>query len=104
MDYSAESASLTTAGPPVLVGKFPHAQVANFQLSPSGDVLVFSAEVYSDRNLSTVKEQDDKWNNRGSSALVYYETYVRHWDSYRLPKSHSLLASAYGKVMTESGH
>ena len=32
--------------------------------------------------MSTVKAQDDGWDDRGNSAYVYDTTYVRHWDTW----------------------
>ena len=55
--------------------------------------LVFSAQVYPDGNLSSVPAQDESWENRGNSALVYDETYVRHWDEWRGPKSSQLFST-----------
>ena len=77
---------------PYVAGEFPDVDVSNFVPSPDGQWLVFSADVYADRDLATVKEQDDAWKNRGYSALVYEETYVRHWDTYRTPKQASLFS------------
>ena len=37
-----------------------------------------------------MKEQDDVWENRGTSALVYDTTYERHWDTWVGPKKLSL--------------
>ncbi|CAE6421504.1 unnamed protein product [Rhizoctonia solani] len=76
---------------PVRVGEFPDAQLSNFKYSKSG-ALVFSAYVYEDRNLSSVREQDEKWRNRGNTALVYDENFVRHWDEYRGPKRQALFS------------
>ncbi|CCO34750.1 hypothetical protein BN14_08857 [Rhizoctonia solani AG-1 IB] len=83
----------TTVTPksPVRVGTFPDAHLSNFKYSKSG-ALVFSAYVYEDRNLSSVREQDEKWRNRGNTALVYDENFVRHWDEYRGPKRQALFS------------
>lgn len=88
VDYSAE----LSVAEPYVVGNFPDADVANFKLSPDGSWLVFSADVYADYDLATVKEQDQQWKDRGTSALVYEETFVRHWDTFRLPKRPSLFS------------
>jgi len=90
VDYSTES--LSAPHPPVLVGSFPEASVSNFVYSSSSNLLVFSADVYPDGDLHTVKEHDEAWENRGSSALVYEDTYVRHWDTYKLPKDSALFS------------
>ncbi|KAH7096442.1 alpha/beta-hydrolase [Auriculariales sp. MPI-PUGE-AT-0066] len=44
------------------------------------------------RELHTVKLQDQEWNNRGYSALVYEETFARHWDTWATPKKPSLFS------------
>ncbi|KDN41730.1 hypothetical protein RSAG8_07261, partial [Rhizoctonia solani AG-8 WAC10335] len=65
--------------------------LSNFKYSKSG-ALVFSAYVHEDRNLSSVREQDERWRNRGNTALVYDENFVRHWDEYRGPKRQALFS------------
>lgn len=77
---------------PYVVGTFPDVDVGNFKTSPDGRWLVFSADVYADKDLSTVKQQDQAWKDRGSSALVYEEMFVRHWDTFTLPKKASLFS------------
>ncbi|KAE9387289.1 hypothetical protein BT96DRAFT_927683 [Gymnopus androsaceus JB14] len=52
-----------------LLGSFPTSSATNFRYSTDG-FLVFSDSVYADGNLTTVKEQDEAWENRGTSALV----------------------------------
>lgn len=78
--------------PPILVGTFPATSAANFRYSLSSGQLVFSSYVYPDGNLSAVKEHDEAWENRGTSALVYDATYVRHWDTWVGPKKSSLFS------------
>ncbi|CAE6412251.1 unnamed protein product [Rhizoctonia solani] len=90
VEYTTET-TVVTPKSPVHVGAFPHAQLSNFKYSKSG-ALVFSAYVYDDRNLSSVREQDEKWRNRGNTALVYDENFVRHWDEYRGPKHQALFS------------
>lgn len=66
-------------GPPVLIANFPTSTATNFKYASESGRLVFSDSVYPDGNLTTVKEQDEAWENRGTSALVYdsgYERYV----------------------------
>lgn len=81
VEYTTET-TVVTPKSPVHVGTFPDAHLSNFKYSKSG-ALVFSAYVYEDRNLSSVREQDEKWENRGNTALVYDENFVRHWDEVR---------------------
>ncbi|KAJ6559073.1 Alpha/Beta hydrolase protein [Mycena vulgaris] len=78
--------------PPALIGSFPTTTATNFQYSLSSGVLVFSDYVYADGNLSSVKEQDEAWENRGTTALVYDETFERHWDTWSGPKTTSLFS------------
>lgn len=102
LDYNAtafasgSSSFVRVPRSPYLVGSFPiGTSPTNFKFTGSKKVhtspnekddlqhiLVFSANVYSDYDLNTVKEQDEKWENRGNSALVYDELFVRHWDEY----------------------
>ncbi|KAH8113489.1 alpha/beta-hydrolase [Phellopilus nigrolimitatus] len=87
------SSQLSTPGRPALVGTFPAgAAPANFKYARGAARLVFSAYVYPDGDLSTVKAQNEAYENRGNSALVYDEMYERHWDTWTGPKR-SLLFS-----------
>lgn len=83
---------LATPEPPVLIGSFPTSTSDNFRYISESGVLVFSDSVYEDGELKAVKEGDNAWENRGTTALVYDETYVRHWDTYRGPKHWSLFS------------
>jgi hypothetical protein len=55
---------------------------------------VFSAEVYDDFDLFSVDERDKAHARRGNSALVYDSTFVRHWDTWRGPKTSALFVVA----------
>ena len=57
---------------------------------PDAKALVFSAYVYEDYDLSTVKDQDAAWEKRGHTGLVYDDTYVRHWDVWQGTKKSGL--------------
>jgi hypothetical protein len=110
--------STLTPQPPTLIGTFPAPSAANFRYSQSSGHLVFSSYVYPDGNLSAVREQDEAWENRGTSALVYDSTYVRHWDTWVGPKASSLfsvqltrdadhkwtLGSEYINLLKDTGH
>ncbi|KAJ3715402.1 Alpha/Beta hydrolase protein [Lentinula raphanica] len=85
------SAGILNSKPPVLLGSFPTTSASNFRYSTAG-YLVFSDSVYPDGNLTTVKEQDEAWENRGNTALVYDRTYERHWDHWVGPKTQSLFS------------
>lgn len=93
-----ETQSLTAPESPVLIGSFPvGTTISNFRYSLTASRLVFSAYVYSDLNLTAVKEQDDAWENRGNTAYVYDSTFVRHWDTWRGPKRSSLFSVQLAK-------
>ena len=77
---------------PVLVGAIPSDSAANFRYNVDTRTLVFSAYVYPDGNLSTVKEKDKQWEGRGNSAYVYDTTYVRHWDVWQGNKGPQLFS------------
>ena len=96
VEFETESgggaAKIATPDPPVLIGSFPTSTSDNFRYVPESGVLVFSDYVYEDGELKGVKEGDEAWEGRGTTALVYDETYVRHWDTYRGPKHQSLFS------------
>ncbi|KAF8158405.1 Alpha/Beta hydrolase protein [Crassisporium funariophilum] len=77
---------------PVLVGKIPTKSASNFRYNAESGTFVFSASVYPDGNLTTVKEQDKQWEERGNSAFVYDTTYVRHWDVWQGKKGPQLFS------------
>ncbi|KAG9005435.1 hypothetical protein FRB93_009741 [Tulasnella sp. JGI-2019a] len=99
--------------PPYFVGSFPSgSSPTNFKFTGSKKVytegkpdvqpiLVFSAKVYPDYNLTTVTKQDEAWANRDSSGTVYDGLYVRHWDEYSTVKKSRLfsvkLTKTHGK-------
>ncbi|KAG0699998.1 alpha beta-hydrolase [Suillus ampliporus] len=80
-----------------LVGSFPITTASAFRYSPSAQRLVFSAYVYPDGLVETVKEQDTAYENRGNSALVYDETFERQWDTWVGPKSKALISVSLAK-------
>lgn len=83
---------VATPDPPVLIGSFPTSTSDNFRYIHESGVLVFSDSVYEDGELRAVKEGDEAWQDRGNTAFVYDETYVRHWDTWRGPKHQSLFS------------
>ena len=83
---------LSTPESPALIGKFPTSSVGNFRFNGKSDYLVFSDYVYPDGDLTTVKKQDERWENRGDSAFVYDEPFERHWDKWVGPKRSSLFS------------
>lgn len=76
----------------MLVGTIPSTSAANFRYNVDTQTLVFSAYVYPDGNLTTVKEKDKEWEERGNSAYVYDTTYVRHWDVWQGNKGQQLFS------------
>lgn len=85
-----ETLEVTTSDPPELLGKFPTASPSSFRYAAKAGVLVFSDNVYEDGDLTKVRENDEKWQDRGHTALVYDDTYERHWDTWTGPKRPSL--------------
>ncbi|THV03894.1 alpha/beta-hydrolase [Dendrothele bispora CBS 962.96] len=85
------TANVLSTGSPKKIGSFPTNGATNFRYS-SGGFLVFSDAVYSDGQLETVKEQDEAWENRGTTAFVYDRTYERHWDTWVGPKTNTLFS------------
>jgi hypothetical protein len=92
-----------SVGESVPVGSFPVTTAADFLYAHSAGVLVFSAYVHADGDLKAVKDNDDKYDNRGNSALVYDKNFERHWDTWVGPKHKSLftvrLYKDQGKVV-----
>jgi hypothetical protein len=82
---------------PALIGSIPSKSASNFRYNPATGNLVFSAEVYPDGNLTTVAEQDRKWEQRGDSAFVYDTAYVRHWDVWQGKKGPQLFSVEISK-------
>ena len=91
------SSMLSTPENPVLIGKFPTATVSNFRFNGKSDFLVFSDNVFPDGDITTVKKQDEEWENRGDTAYTYDETFERHWDTWVGPKRSSLFSVALTK-------
>ncbi|KAF8133755.1 Alpha/Beta hydrolase protein [Boletus edulis] len=79
-----------SVGESVSVGSFPVTTAADFRYAYSAGVLVFSAYVHADGDLKAVKDNDEKYDNRGNSALVYDKNFERQWDTWVGPKHKSL--------------
>jgi len=78
---------------PSTIGTLPKGISAdNFQFTQHGGFMVFSALVYPDYDLTTVAEQDKQYEERGTSAYVFDNTFVRHWDTWRGPKKSRLFS------------
>ncbi|OJA17237.1 hypothetical protein AZE42_00166 [Rhizopogon vesiculosus] len=80
-----------------LAGTFPITTASAFRYSPTAQRLVFSAYVYPDGLVETVKEQDAAYENRGNSAFVYDETFERQWDTWVGPKNKALVGVSLAK-------
>jgi len=80
-----------------LAGSFPITTASAFRYSLTTQRLVFSAYVYPDGLVETVKEQDAAYENRGNSALVYDETFEHQWDTWVGPKSKALVGASLVK-------
>lgn len=92
VNFAAGDTALATTEAPTFIGSFPTGTATNFVYTLSTGQLVFSDYVWPDGNLKSVKEQDDAWENRGNTALVYDETYERHWDHWITPKRSNLFS------------
>lgn len=75
-----------------LIGTFPVKSATNFRFNPQSHHLVFSAKVYPDGNLTSVKAQDEEHDSRGTSAYVYESGFPRHWDTWTGPKKNQLFS------------
>ncbi|THH27569.1 hypothetical protein EUX98_g6611 [Antrodiella citrinella] len=91
ISFEADKISLLPDSP-ALIGKFPTSTVTNFRFQARAGILVFSDNVYEDGNITSVKEQDQAWENRDNSAFVYDEMYERHWDTWAGPKKSTLFS------------
>lgn len=92
------------ADPPLLLGQFPTASPSNFRYAAKAGLLVFSENVYEDGELTKVLENDRLWDERGNTALVYDDTYERHWDTWTVPKRASLFTVKLSKDAENKWH
>lgn len=75
------------------IGALPKgASAENFLYSQQAGILVFSASVYDDHDIHTINSQDEAHAARGTSAYVFDETFVRHWDRWCGPKKNRLFS------------
>ena len=76
-----------------VIGALPKSASAdNFLYSQEAGTLVFSAAVYGDHDIHAVNSHDEVHAARGTSAYVFDETFVRHWDTWRGPKKNRLFS------------
>ncbi|WWC61924.1 uncharacterized protein I303_104510 [Kwoniella dejecticola CBS 10117] len=53
---------------------------------PKSGTLAFSGQVWESSDaFDDTEKYDKKWEDRGDSALVYDDLFVRHWDEWRTP-------------------
>lgn len=78
--------SPTIISPPKTLVTFP-VPVGDLTYHSDSKTLAFTAEVWSDGALSTVVEQDEAYEKRGNEGQVFDSLFVRHWDTWRGPKS-----------------
>ena len=70
-------------GEPTAVTDLP-LPVSNLVVSPAGDRLAFTMEVFADcEDLACTKERLDRAEREPSSGRGYDQGFVRHWDHYR---------------------
>jgi len=82
-----------TVSAPKIIGALPKSASAdNFLYSQEAGILVFSAAVYEDYDVHTVNSHDEVHAARGTSAYVFDETFVRHWDTWRGPKKNRVFS------------
>ncbi|EIW81008.1 alpha beta-hydrolase [Coniophora puteana RWD-64-598 SS2] len=86
-----------TAGQAQVVGSFPVTTATNFRYVGKAGRVVFSAYVHADGDLKTVAKQDKAYEERGNTALVYDETFERHWDHWVGPTHLSLFSVSLAK-------
>ena len=86
-----------SAGESVSVGSFPVTTAADFRYAHSAGILVFSAYVHADGELKAVKDNDEEYDNRGNTALVYDKDFERQWDTWVGPKHKSLFTVRLSK-------
>ena len=78
---------------PTTIGALPKSASAdNFVYSQDAGVLVFSAAMYDDYDIHAVESHDVAYAERGSTAYVFDETFVRHWDTWQGPKKNRLFS------------
>jgi len=92
LDFKFEAGILQGPYASTLVGKLPNKAATNFRYSAPSESLVFSDYVYADGDLTAVRENDEAWDSRGTTAYVYDSTFVRHWDTWVGPKKRSLFS------------
>ncbi len=79
--------------------------VDSFRVSPTGDRVAFSMEVYRDcTDLACTKTRNDAVAKNKASGKVYDRLFVRHWDTWRDARNNVLFSApldASGRVSAE---
>ena len=79
-------------GEPQQVTQLP-VDVATFRLSPSGQRLVFSADVYPDcEDLSCTARRDEQEADSQTTGTLYSQLFMRHWDYWMTEKRSQLFS------------
>jgi hypothetical protein len=84
--------SLTVSSPKTIGALPKSASAGNFLYSREAGILVFSAAVYDDYDIHTVQSHDDAHAALRTTAYVFDETFVRHWDTWRGQKKNRLFS------------
>ena len=97
LEISVNKTSLTVSAPKIIGALPKSASADNLLYSQEAGILVFSAAVYEDYDLHTINSHDEVHAARGTSAYVFDETFVRHWDTWRGPKKNRLFSVSLTK-------
>ena len=92
LEVTVNKNSLTVSAPKIIGALPKSASADNFLYSQEAGILVFSAAVYDDHDIHAVSSHDEVHATRGTSAYVFDETFVRHWDTWRGPKKNRLFS------------
>ncbi|GJJ15786.1 hypothetical protein Clacol_010064 [Clathrus columnatus] len=98
VSIARESTRLVSISSSALIASFPVSDLGNFIYSSQAESLVFSTAAWPDKNIHTIKEQDEAYEKRGHSARVYDQLFVRHWDTWRGPKIQTLFTVSLKKA------
>lgn len=104
LEVTLNKNSLTVSAPKIICALPKGASADNFSYSQEAGILVFSAAVYDDHDIHAVNSHDEAHAARGTSAYVFDETFVRHWDTWRGPKKNRLFSVDLTKSDNGSWH
>jgi dipeptidyl aminopeptidase/acylaminoacyl peptidase len=90
--------SLTGGGHAEQITMLP-LDVSNIVLSPDGEHIAFSIEVFPSLSIEQTKQKLEKSGKRKSSGRIYEKAFVRHWNTWADGRrSHVFVMPANGKV------